>query len=132
MSSYRDTLRQPGFQPFLWTQFLGAVNDNLFKIVVTMLAVRARRRRRRRPRAVARRRALHPAVPAVLRDTPDSSPTGSSKRTILVVTKFLEVVVMALGMIALAAGYLAAAYRGAVSHGAALDVLQPGEVRNPA
>ncbi len=34
----------------------------------------------------------------------------SSKRTILVVTKILEVVVMALGMIALAAGYLAAAY----------------------
>ncbi len=39
MSSYRETLRQRGFQPFLWTQFLGAVNDNLFKIVVTMLAV---------------------------------------------------------------------------------------------
>jgi hypothetical protein len=39
VSSYRDTVRQPGFQPFLWTQFLGAVNDNLFKIVVTLLAV---------------------------------------------------------------------------------------------
>jgi len=39
VSSYRDTLRQPGFKPFLWTQFLGAVNDNVFKIVVTMLAV---------------------------------------------------------------------------------------------
>jgi len=39
--SYRDTLRQPGFQPFLWTQLLGAVNDNLFKIVVSMLAVSA-------------------------------------------------------------------------------------------
>src|SRR5258707_4695439 len=37
--TYRDTLRRPGFQPFLWTQFLGAFNDNLFKIVVSMLAV---------------------------------------------------------------------------------------------
>ena len=39
--SYRETLRQPGLQPFLWTQFLGAFNDNLFKIVVSMLAVHA-------------------------------------------------------------------------------------------
>src|SRR4030081_1198097 len=39
--SYRDTLAQRGLQPFLWTQFLGAFNDNLFKIVVSMLAVHA-------------------------------------------------------------------------------------------
>src|SRR6185295_15239885 len=38
---YRETLAQRGLQPFLWTQFLGAFNDNLFKIVVSMLAVRA-------------------------------------------------------------------------------------------
>src|SRR4051812_32601140 len=37
--SYRDTLTRSGLQPFLWTQFLGAFNDNLFKIVVSMLAV---------------------------------------------------------------------------------------------
>ena len=38
--SYGDTLKHRGLQPFLWTQFLGAFNDNLFKIVVSMLAVR--------------------------------------------------------------------------------------------
>ena len=38
---YRDTLSHRGLQPFLWTQFLGAFNDNLFKIVVSMLAVHA-------------------------------------------------------------------------------------------
>ena len=37
-SSYRQTLGYRGLQPFLWTQFLGAFNDNLFKIVVSMLA----------------------------------------------------------------------------------------------
>ena len=37
--SYGATLKQPGLRPFLWTQFLGAFNDNLFKIVVSMLAV---------------------------------------------------------------------------------------------
>ena len=37
--TYGDTLRHRGLQPFLWTQFLGAFNDNLLKsalaIVVT-------------------------------------------------------------------------------------------------
>ena len=37
--SYRQTLAQPGIQSFLWTQFLGAFNDNVCKFVVSMLAV---------------------------------------------------------------------------------------------
>jgi acyl-[acyl-carrier-protein]-phospholipid O-acyltransferase/long-chain-fatty-acid--[acyl-carrier-protein] ligase len=36
---YSDTLKHKGFQPFLWTQFLAALNDNIDKIVVSMLAV---------------------------------------------------------------------------------------------
>ena len=39
--SYRETLAERGLQPFLWTQFLGAFNDNLFKIVVSLVAVHA-------------------------------------------------------------------------------------------
>jgi len=35
--TYRDTLRRPGLQAFLWTQFLGAFNDNVCKIIVTFL-----------------------------------------------------------------------------------------------
>ena len=35
---YTDTLKQPGLQPFLWTQFLGALNDNVHKMVVSLLA----------------------------------------------------------------------------------------------
>jgi len=35
--TYRETLRHRGLQPFLWTQFLGAFNDNVCKIVVTFL-----------------------------------------------------------------------------------------------
>jgi hypothetical protein len=41
----RRHARHRGLQPFLWTQFLGAFNDNLFKIVVSMLAVHAATRR---------------------------------------------------------------------------------------
>ena len=36
---YTDLLKSFGFQSFLWTQFLGAFNDNVYKIVVAMLAV---------------------------------------------------------------------------------------------
>ncbi len=36
---YQDLLKSGGFQCFLWTQFLGAFNDNLYKYVVSVLAV---------------------------------------------------------------------------------------------
>ena len=37
--TYREIIRHKGLQSFLWTQFLGAFNDNLFRIVVSLLAV---------------------------------------------------------------------------------------------
>ncbi len=39
--SYRDVLKVPGVQPFLWLQFFNAFNDNMYKIVVSLLAVSA-------------------------------------------------------------------------------------------
>jgi acyl-[acyl-carrier-protein]-phospholipid O-acyltransferase / long-chain-fatty-acid--[acyl-carrier-protein] ligase len=36
---FKHLLRNGGFQAFLWTQFLGAFNDNVYKIVVSMRAV---------------------------------------------------------------------------------------------
>jgi acyl-[acyl-carrier-protein]-phospholipid O-acyltransferase/long-chain-fatty-acid--[acyl-carrier-protein] ligase len=109
LSTYGTTLRQRGFQPFLWTQFLGAVNDNLFKIVVSMLAVRAAA-----PGQDGRALSLVGAL-FILPFLLFSGYAGQladrySKRTILIVTKVLEIVVMALGLVALAAGYLSAAY----------------------
>ena len=37
--NYTDTLKQPGFFPFFCTQFLGAFNDNLLKVVVSFIAL---------------------------------------------------------------------------------------------
>jgi acyl-[acyl-carrier-protein]-phospholipid O-acyltransferase/long-chain-fatty-acid--[acyl-carrier-protein] ligase len=37
--NYAETLRQKGFLPFFWTQFLGAFNDNFLKIVVSFVAL---------------------------------------------------------------------------------------------
>src|SRR5580692_12846323 len=36
---YLPLLRNGGFQSFLWTQFLGAFNDNVYKIIVSLRAV---------------------------------------------------------------------------------------------
>jgi len=36
---YCDTLKQPGFLAFFWTQLLGAFNDNFLKIVVSFFAL---------------------------------------------------------------------------------------------
>ncbi len=38
-SGFADILKNRGFQAFLWTQFLGAFNDNCYKIIVSMRAV---------------------------------------------------------------------------------------------
>ena len=38
---YKGLLKNSGFQSFLWTQFLGAFNDNFYKIVVSLFAVEA-------------------------------------------------------------------------------------------
>ncbi len=107
--SYRETVRQPGFQPFLWTQFLGAVNDNLFKIVVSMLAVSAAA-----PgmdgRALSLVAGLFILPFALFSGYAGQLADRCSKRTVLVTTKVLEVAVMALGMLALGAGYVSAAY----------------------
>jgi len=39
MKKYLELLKIKGFSPFLWTQFLGAFNDNVIKIVISMLAI---------------------------------------------------------------------------------------------
>jgi acyl-[acyl-carrier-protein]-phospholipid O-acyltransferase / long-chain-fatty-acid--[acyl-carrier-protein] ligase len=38
-SGFKHLLKNSGFQSFLWTQFLGAFNDNTYKIIVSMRAV---------------------------------------------------------------------------------------------
>lgn len=38
-NGFRDLLKNAGFHSFLWTQFLGAFNDNVYKILVSMRAV---------------------------------------------------------------------------------------------
>jgi acyl-[acyl-carrier-protein]-phospholipid O-acyltransferase / long-chain-fatty-acid--[acyl-carrier-protein] ligase len=107
--SYRDTLRRQGLQPFLWTQFLGAFNDNLFKIVVSLLAVHA---------ATADKSGAQVAIVGAVFILPFLLFSGYagqladiySKRTVLIVTKSLEIVAAGLGFVAFATGHLSLTY----------------------
>jgi acyl-[acyl-carrier-protein]-phospholipid O-acyltransferase / long-chain-fatty-acid--[acyl-carrier-protein] ligase len=107
--SYRDTLRQPGLQPFLWTQFLGAFNDNLFKIVVSMLAVHT---------VAAERAGRELSIVSWIFIVPFLLFSGYagqladiySKRTVLVVSKSLEIIAATLGLVAFAFGHLQLTY----------------------
>jgi len=89
--TYRDTLARPGLRAFLVTQFLGAFNDNVCKIIVSFLAI---------DRLGGKTGAavvgavfilpflLFPGYAGHLADV-------ASKRRVLVWTKVLEVAVMA-------------------------------------
>src|SRR5215510_5579600 len=106
---YRETLKHRGLQPFLWTQFLGAFNDNLFKIVVSMLAVHLVAAAR-----AGRELSIVSAV-FILPFLLFSGYAGQladvySKRTVLIVTKSLEIVAATLGLIAFAFGHLQLTY----------------------
>ena len=107
--TYRDTLKRPGLQPFLWTQFLGAFNDNLFKIVVSMLAVHVVSAAR-----AGRELSIVSAV-FILPFLLFSGYAGQladlySKRTVLVASKSLEIVAATLGLIAFGLGHLQLTY----------------------
>ncbi len=107
--SYRETLDHQGLQPFLWTQFLGAFNDNLFKIVVSLLAVHLATRG-----GGDRELSIISAI-FILPFLLFSGYAGQvadvySKRTVLVVTKSLEIVAATLGLIAFLLGRLEITY----------------------
>ena len=103
--SYRQVLQTKGFQPFLWTQFLGAFNDNLFKIVVSLLAVQMA------SGAEAGRNLSLVGAIFILPFLLFSGYAGQladvySKRTVLIITKSLEILTALLALAAFVVGRL--------------------------
>jgi acyl-[acyl-carrier-protein]-phospholipid O-acyltransferase/long-chain-fatty-acid--[acyl-carrier-protein] ligase len=103
-SGYRQLISRKGFNAFLWTQFLGAFNDNFYRMVVSLVAVEAA------SGTAGRNLSLVGAIfiaPFLL----FSGYAGQladiySKRTVLIVTKSLEILTAALGVAAFLAGRL--------------------------
>jgi acyl-[acyl-carrier-protein]-phospholipid O-acyltransferase/long-chain-fatty-acid--[acyl-carrier-protein] ligase len=101
---YIDTLKEPGFFAFFWTQFLGAFNDNFLKMVVSFVALDL---------------AVHGGsgyveVIAFLFILPSAVFSGYaghladvySKRSILVAVKIFEIAIMVLAVAAFFTGHL--------------------------
>ncbi len=109
--SYGQTLARPGIQSFLWTQFLGAFNDNVCKFVVSMLAVSLVVTTATGDANGAAGGSSGGELPIVgvvfiLPFLLFSGYAGQvadrfNKRTVLIVTKALEIVAMALAVVAL-------------------------------
>ena len=91
-ASYRTTLRIPGLQAFLWTQFLGAFNDNVFKIIVSFYAMRVLGPARGLPIAAA----VFVLPFLLFSGWSGHLADAHSKRTVLIWTKSLEILAMAL------------------------------------
>src|SRR5262245_51326973 len=107
--SYRETLKVSGLPSFLWTQFLGAFNDNLFKIVVSLLAVRMV------ATGDADRALSIVSAVFILPFLLFSGYAGQvadvySKRTVLIVTKSLEIVAAGIGLVAFSMNWLELTY----------------------
>jgi acyl-[acyl-carrier-protein]-phospholipid O-acyltransferase / long-chain-fatty-acid--[acyl-carrier-protein] ligase len=100
--SYRATLKTPGLPAFLWTQFLGAFNDNVFKIIVSFAAMEAY------GKVAGMSLAAAVFVLPFLLFSGWAGYLGDafSKRSVLVATKVLEVAAMSLAVVALLAGNL--------------------------
>jgi len=101
-------LHSQGFRAFLGTQFLGAFNDNAFKLFVSLVAIRETRTLAQGTAVVAWAGALF-TLPFIL-----FSPMAGwladrySKQRVMVWAKVAEIVVMSLGTVALALGSLPA------------------------
>ncbi|MCL4782760.1 MAG: MFS transporter [Bryobacterales bacterium] len=96
--SYWQLLRNGGFTAFLWTQFLGAFNDNLYKITVSLLTVMLIADQQQTTNYLAAAGFLF-VLPFVL----FSGYAGQladryNKRRVLIVTKLLEIPAMLLGL----------------------------------
>jgi acyl-[acyl-carrier-protein]-phospholipid O-acyltransferase / long-chain-fatty-acid--[acyl-carrier-protein] ligase len=106
--TYRETLARKGLQPFLWTQFLGAFNDNLFKIVVSLFAVHAAAGGGNRELSIINAIFILPFL--LFSGYAGQVADVYSKRTVLVVTKSLEIVAASFGLYAFAIGHLELTY----------------------
>jgi acyl-[acyl-carrier-protein]-phospholipid O-acyltransferase/long-chain-fatty-acid--[acyl-carrier-protein] ligase len=97
---YRDTLKLPGLQPFLWTQFLGSFNDNLYKMVVLLAALAAGSSAGSSSGYVSLVGALYILPYFLFSGYAGNVADIYSKRNVLVTTKLLEIGVMSSALLA--------------------------------
>lgn len=98
---YKRLLGNTGFEAFLWTQFLGAFNDNVYKMMVSMLAVEIAANRQLGARYLAIANAVFVLPYLLFAGHAGQLADRFSKTRVLQITKALEIVTMLLGLTAL-------------------------------
>jgi len=101
--TYGELLRNKGIRAFLWTQFLGAFNDNVFKFIVSMAAIAAATGSAASDE-LSWVGAVFTAPFLLFSGYAGQLSDRYDKRTVLVATKALEIVSMALALAALTIG----------------------------
>src|SRR5947208_3823336 len=97
-NSFNDLLKKSGFQAFLWTQFLGAFNDNVYKIIVSMRAVHVAAKSSSEYLALAGAVFVIPFL--LFSGYSGHLADAISKRTVLIGVKAFEIFAMGLGFAA--------------------------------
>src|SRR5947209_11188888 len=100
-SNYRRLLGDAGFEAFLATQFLGAFNDNVYKMLVSLLAVSIAANHQSGARYLALAGAVFVLPFLLFSGTAGELADRFSKTRMLQLTKALEIVAMILGLGAL-------------------------------
>jgi acyl-[acyl-carrier-protein]-phospholipid O-acyltransferase / long-chain-fatty-acid--[acyl-carrier-protein] ligase len=101
--SYSDVLKVKGIQPFLWMQLLNAFNDNVYKLVVSLLAIEV---------AGKERSGVYLSIAGLVFIAPFLPFSGYAgqladkfeKRSVVIVTKAIEIAAMLLALFALRSG----------------------------
>ncbi len=101
---YKKLLSSGGFEAFLWTQFLGAFNDNVYKMMVSMLAVAIAANRQLGARYLSISLAVFVLPYLLFAGHAGQLADRFSKTRVLQITKALEIVTMVLGLSALLLG----------------------------
>src|SRR5215468_6926118 len=100
-SGYAALLRNHGFQSFLWTQFLGAFNDNVYKMIVSVGAVELVADRVLGARYLALAGGVFVLPFLLFAGYAGQVADRFSKTRVLQATKALEIAIMLAGMAAL-------------------------------
>src|SRR6202167_5172794 len=100
-SGYAALLRDGGFQAFLWTQFLGAFNDNVYKMIVSVGAVELAANRLLGARYLALAGAVFVLPFLLFAGYAGQIADRFSKTRVLQSTKAFEMVIMIAGIAAL-------------------------------
>ena len=105
-TGYRSLLGDSRFEGFLWAQFLGAFNDNVYKMIVSFTAVRMALDTATSGRYLALAGAVFIFPFILFSGYAGQLADRFSKTRMLQITKSLEIVTMVMGIAALAAGSL--------------------------